>query len=302
VIPTADRPQALAACLATVGGQTQLPADVIVVDASNGPESREVCAAASKRFAGLVVRRVEARARGAAVQRAEGLEHASQPFILFMDDDVELEPTCVERLWSAIRSEPRIGGVSSMLVNQQYAPPGRLNRWVYRIAAGGPVESPAGRCLGPAVTVFPADRSDLPEVVSVEWLNTTCTLYRRDALPSPVFPPHFTGYSLGEDVNLSLVVGRRWKLVNARTARVLHRSGGGPHKPDRFTLARMSTVNRHYIMTHTLGRRSLRDHLRFALVESADVIGTLKSFGTLRHTPAVIAGKLSGIVELVFSR
>ena len=43
-----------------------------------------------------------------------------------------------------------------------------------------------------------------PEVASVEWLNTTCTIYRGEALPSPPFCNQFTGYSLMEDLALSL--------------------------------------------------------------------------------------------------
>lgn len=296
VIPTADRPEALAVCLATLAAQTAQPAEVVVVDASEDDRAAPLFVAGSARPPVIQVR---ATCRGAAAQRAQGLEHASQPYVLFMDDDVELEPECVERLWAALESDPWIGGASSMLVNQQYAPPGPLNRWVYRVAGGAAAVSPAGRCLGPVVTVFPADRSDLPAVVPVEWLNTTCTLYRREALPSPLFPPLFTGYSLGEDVNLSLVVGRTWKLVNARTARVLHRSRQGPHKPNRFAMARMSTVNRHYIMTRTLGRTSVRDYVRFALVEAADVAALLRSLHSVRHMPAVVAGKLRGVVQIV---
>ncbi len=57
-------------------------------------------------------------------------------------------------------------------------------------------------------------------MVPVEWLNTTCTLYRREALPDPPFLSHFTGYSLMEDLALSLTVGKRWKLANARGLRI----------------------------------------------------------------------------------
>src|SRR4030081_113783 len=106
-----------------------------------------------------------------------------------------------------------------------------------------------GSVLGPAVNLLPEDREDLPEVVPVEWLNTTCTLYRREALPDPPFHDHFNGYSLMEDLTLSLTVGRRWKLANARTARIYHDSQPGTHKSDPALLAEMQLINRHFVMT-----------------------------------------------------
>jgi hypothetical protein len=134
----------------------------------------------------------------------------------------------------------------------------------------------AGCVLGPAVNLLPEDREDLPEVVPVEWLNTTCTLYRREALPDPPFPEHFKGYSFMEDVTLSLTVGRRWKLANARTARIYHDSQTGSHKFDPELIAEMQVVNRHYVMTKVLGRSRISDYLKLLLFELFSLASILK--------------------------
>lgn len=126
----------------------------------------------------------------------------------------------------------------------------------------------AGRIIGPAVNLLPEDRGDLPEVVPVEWLNTTCTLYRREALPHPSFDSVFTGYSMMEDVTLSVRVGRNWRLANARTARIFHDSQPGTHKADVSALAAMELVNRHYVMTQVLRRDRWRDFVRLGLWEA----------------------------------
>ena len=86
-------------------------------------------------------------------------------------------------------------------------------------------------------------------------------LYRRDALPDPAFPPRFTGASHLEDLSLSAEIGKRWKLANARTARIYHDSQPGSHKADHVAHARQELTNRHYVMTEVLGRRSARHHL-----------------------------------------
>jgi GT2 family glycosyltransferase len=144
--------------------------------------------------------------------------------------------------------------------------------------------------------LLPEDRDDLPEVVPVEWLNATCVVYRREALPDPVFSPFFQGYSFMEDVALSLTVARGgWKLANARTARIFHDSQTGDHKKSFYALARMSLVNRHHVMTRVLGRRGWRDHAKLALLESFGLATALASARGRRRFFPELAGKLSGV-------
>src|SRR5204863_9646194 len=130
------------------------------------------------------------------------------------------------------------GGVSALIVNQKYHPPGAISRAVFTLMHGRSERTFAGRVIGPGINLLPEDREDLPEIVPVEWLNTTCTIYRRVALPSPPFDSVFTGYSMMEDLTLSLRVGQKWKLANARTARIFHDSQPGPHKSCATELAR----------------------------------------------------------------
>jgi len=159
--------------------------------------------------------------------------------------------------------------------------------------AGRAERSYAGRVLGPAVNLLPEDSDDLPEIVPVEWLNTTCTLYRREALPDPPFPDHFTGYSLMEDLTLSLTVGKCWKLANARTARIYHDSQPGTHKSDPALLAKMQLINRHFVMTRILGRDGFSDYVKLVLFELFSVASSLQS----RSGRATVALGLWGRVE-----
>ena len=234
---------------------------------------------------------------GAASQRNEGVTQASQPFILFLDDDILPEPDCIKRLWTAMEGDARLGGVNATITNQQFHPPGRVTHLLYRLLDPRRLAAAdyAGRVLGPGVNLLPADRDDLPEVVPVEWLNTTCTLYRREALPDPPFPARFTGYSLMEDLALSLIVGKTWKLANARTARIFHDSQPGTHKDDAAELARMELVNRHYVMSAVLGRRGWVASLRLAAWEFFQVAVAIRG----GRGVAVLRGKLLGLRELI---
>ena len=276
VIPTRDRPAALRRTLQSLAEQSAQPAALRIVDASTNGSTRSVCV--EEVIPGLqsTVSWCRANLAGAASQRNQGVRGCSLPVIGFMDDDILFEPDCFVRLWRALQSDDRIGGVNAMITNQCYQSPGRISQIVFRLLDNRPPSSYPGGVLGPAVNLLPEDREDLPETVCVDWLNTTCTLYRREALPDPPFPDHFEGYSMMEDLTLSLTVGKRWKLANARTARIYHDSQPGEHKSDPGLVAEMELFNRHYVMTKVLGRSRLSDYLRLGLFELFSLFSILR--------------------------
>jgi len=268
VAPTRNRTAVFRATLASLGKQGLLPAELIVVDASAGGTTRDMLHGFRlESGCAWSLRWMPAEVVGAAAQRNQGVALATQPFIWFFDDDILFEPECVNRLWRAMQSDTKLGGVSAMIVNQKYHPPGIVSRMMLTLLHGRRENTFAGRVIGPAINLLPEDRDDLPEVVPVEWLNTTCTIYRRGALPSPPFDSVFTGYSLMEDLTLSLRVGRNWRLANDRTARIFHDSQPGTYKSNVSEMAAMELVNRHYVMTKVLGRTGLVNHLRLILWE-----------------------------------
>lgn len=301
VIPTRNRRDALERTLASLAAQSVQPAEVIVVDASDGDETASLCRG---RPSGLqsAMRHIPTQRRGAAAQRNEGVRHASGGVVAFMDDDILFEPECFARLLEALRSDERLGGVNAMIVNQSYHRPGKWTSMLLAVLDGKRADTFAGRCVGPAFNLLPEDRQELPAVVPVEWLNTTCTLYRREALPEPTFDPFFQGYSLGEDITLSLRVGRNWKLANARTARIYHDSQPGDHKRSWSVLSEMELVNRHYIMTEILGRTRASDYARLALFQAFQTAALLTSARGVAKLPAALYGKVRGVGTILAGR
>jgi glycosyltransferase involved in cell wall biosynthesis len=291
VIPTRDRAAALRRTLESLAHQSAQPAELSIVDASADRSTRSLCVEEIIPSLRSAVSWCSADLVGAASQRNQGVRACSQPVIGFMDDDILFEPDCFGRLWGALHSDDRIGGVNAMISNQRYQSPGRISQFVFRLIDDRPESSYAGGVLGPAVNLLPADREDLPEVVPVEWLNTGCTLYRREALPDPPFPDHFKGYSLMEDLTLSLTVGRCWKLANARTARIYHDSQPGSHKFDPELIAEMQLVNRHYVMTKVLGRSRISDYLKLILFELFSLASVLQIPTGRRVFRATLRGK-----------
>lgn len=296
VVATRNRSQALRIMLASMANQSAQPQEMIVIDGSENDTTKEICHGQIPNLKTKIIYH-RATAIGAAIQRNQGMEYATQNTIWLLDDDIIFEPNCVEKLWQALNSNPQLGGVNAMITNQKYLTPGRISKYLFRLLHGRWESSYAGKCIGPALNLLPEDNPDLPEVVPVEWLNTTCVMYRREALPSLLFPPIFTGYSLMEDVTLSLTVGKQWELANVRTARIFHDSQPGDHKNDRRIVAKMELVNRHYVMTQVLERRALKDYSKLLILQLFHLAACLAS--DWKSLPQVILGKLKAIPEII---
>ncbi|MBW4890083.1 glycosyltransferase family 2 protein [Mucilaginibacter sp. HMF5004] len=301
IIPTANRARVLHATLVSLSQQNVQPAELIIIDASENNETFTVCQNPVENLATKVVYQ-KAVKKGAASQRNEGIANAQNAFILLMDDDIILEPFCVERLWNALNADEQIGGVNTMVTNQRYLTPGKLTRMMYQLMSGQKLATYAGKCIGPAWNLLPEDDEQLPYVNRVEWLNTTCTLYKRQALPTPVFSSHFKGYSMMEDLTLSSVVGREWQLFNVRNARIFHDSQPGSHKNNIAVLAKMELVNRAWVMRNILYRNKVSDYFKMFVLESFFIIANLSSWKGLKSLPSVLAGKISGVFTILTAK
>jgi GT2 family glycosyltransferase len=299
VVPTKARAQQLWRTFHSLAEQSAQPAKIIVVDASDDLKTRQVC---EEGISGLYseIQWIKAKRLGAAGQRTEGVCMLRDEFVWFFDDDILFEDECILRLWLALQGEARMGGVNAAIVNQRYQAPGTASRLVFSLMNGRREKTFAGKVIGPAINLLPEDGAGLADVVPVEWLNTTCTMYRREALPSPTFDPFFVGYSLMEDLTLSLrVVRNGWKLANIRNARIFHDSQPGEHKSNVAATAAMELVNRHYVMTRILERRGVLDYLRLFLWEAFQLAVCAARTNTRHALWPEIRGKLCGLKQIL---
>ncbi len=280
--------------------QTLQPQEIIIADGSDNDATEQLCSSEISNLTSKVIYH-PATAIGAATQRNQALAYATQNHIWLLDDDIILEPDCLAKLWQALQSDSKLGGVNAMITNQKYLPPGKITSILFRLLHGRCENSYAGKCIGPGLNLLPEDNPELPEVVTVEWLNSGCTLYRREALPEPLFPPVFIGYSLMEDLSLSLTVGKRWKLANARTARIFHDSQPGEDKNNPGVLAKMDLVNRHYVMTTVLNRATLQDYFKLTILQLFGIATSLISLRGWLNLPAILWGKIIAIAEIINS-
>jgi GT2 family glycosyltransferase len=198
LIPTCDRPAALAVTLASLIGQTLRRFRVVVSDQSEpepGFEAPEVLAAVrvlGARGNDVGLHRNLPR-RGLAEQRQFLLDRVTAPYCLFLDDDVILEPDLVERMHRTI-SEERCGLVGCGLIGLSFVEDLRPDQQVVE-PWDGPVEPevvtpgcPAWdrvKLHSAANLYHAARRLDLPPGTTLRYKlawSGGCTLYDTAAL------------------------------------------------------------------------------------------------------------------------
>ena len=204
-----------------------------------------------------------------------------------------MEESCLENFWNAY-VEKDAGGVNALITNQKFIAPGALTKGFYKLIDKKKAASPGGKLLGPLINILPADDIQLGNIVPVEWLNTTCTIYNKKYLPQPVFDLHFKGYSLMEDVALSIRVGKSARLYNVRNARIFHDTQPGVEKNNVAIMAEMELVNRYYIMRNIVGMKGWKNYSKLIIQQLYFAMATRLIF-----RGSFIKGKLKAIKKIM---
>jgi GT2 family glycosyltransferase len=305
VIATRHRSGPLRECLASLGHQTRLPKEVIVVDSSTDDDTSVACGEVAA-YVQFPVMYVHTTTVSSARQRNAGAELATGDIIGFLDDDAIVDPGYIAALCAAFAGDVdgSVGGVVGTITNELAAPVSRRTEAALRFITGSDPYSSPGALTGPAVQY----NYGLPTTPTtpVQWLTTCACAYRRHIFFAHRFVEHFNGYSFMEDVELSARVGKHYRLLQVRDATVVHKGLGGRTRRDWFAFAHSAVCNRHYVMAAVLGKRRLRDYVRLFMYELVYVPATdCKAACFPRDVPKLLllyAGRLWGAVTVVVGR
>lgn len=211
VIPTKGRPAVLMQALLSLAEQGEHIAEVIVVDGTaeradetvlrsaiaRAPNSPELVYCWAPSDSGLPA----ARNRGVSVSQGD--------IVQFMDDDTTVEPDYFQHIATAFEA-PAIGGAAGVLIDP-VANSRPLRSWLFRWWYVGPFRQ----------------RKDELFIRSPLDLTLTNTLpgasaYRRAVFDEFHFDEFLTGPAIGEDLDFSYRVGKRWGLAIQPRARMFH--------------------------------------------------------------------------------
>lgn len=252
VICTRNRADDLHLILRSLSSQSGMERRlVLIVDASDEATAvrNEKSASNAK---GLRVQYLRFRGKPSlARQRNFAVDRLSEEIgiVHFLDDDVELEPGCLDRLAAAF-VEPAIGGVGAKIeVPGKSARKPSIWRRLFLLDS----VKPGSVLLSGASTA--AQRRAAVRPFETEWLGG-CASYRRRVLVQERFDDSLEGYSLDEDVDFSYRVASRHKLMVLPEA-VIHHHESGAERPNQRDYARDFLIHRYWFLEKNI-RHPLR--------------------------------------------
>ena len=248
VICTRDRPELLATCLESLRRQSRSPEEIVIIDASATP-SRGATDRLALNMPGCHVALIGSPA-GLPRQRNLGARATTGGVVVYLDDDVVLEPGYLAAVARTFEDDctGRIGGVGGAQVPDPTPREPFLRRAACRLflldTYGRGIVKRSGR---PDHAFSPRSRME------VECLSGCNMAYRREVLDALSFDERLDGYALGEDLQFSYRVSRRWKLVVTPEARLDHRHAGGG-RPSLNEHQAMAVFNRYLFFREHLAR------------------------------------------------
>ncbi|HKX26250.1 MAG TPA: glycosyltransferase [Blastocatellia bacterium] len=301
VTPTFRRPVEARALLENLGGQTLLPAEVILVDGAPDEET------ATEEAVRQVIPTLPFPCRylrhggGTAIQRNVGIERARTRFLALIDDDIRLEPDFLERIAAAFAGDAgqEVGGIVGYRTNQHFSPNVERWRWYRRLRFFSTYE-PGRYDFESGYPINVNLQPPFHGVREVDFMTTACAVWRREVFDSGLcFDPFFRDYGMLEDAHFSLRAGRRWKLWQCGDARCLHLHAPGGRPPSR-KIGYKSVVNYYYVFQDLVRPLTWRHRARFWRFQAFELFRVLSSALRRRRRSDLLEfrGRIEGIVAV----
>jgi GT2 family glycosyltransferase len=305
VVCTYRRPDSMARLLASLAAQDSRLREVLVVDASPDAEAaptRELLARSPNIADRVRYWQVTGGRRGLTRQRNFGLQYVTSDLVLFLDDDVVLQPECVREMEEAHRSGgPGIAGVGCCSDDWFAAPP---VLWRLRRALGIVPSLKSGRYWRSGISTPWGFEAPTGRLVDGDWLPGCAMMWRTDVVQAVRFDETLEGYAQGEDLEFSLRARARGRLVMLGMARLRHwhQLAG---RPDAFRLGYMELHNRYEIHRRSLAPRRRRDIAWFVYAWGLDTLLLARHLarpGRFLRTIRQIAGRVKAAADLCLAR
>lgn len=300
IVPTIGRIDSLNALLESLAAQTCRVDEVVV--ASADPETCEFVNAKWNSTA-LAVRCVAVSPPNAVRQRMAAIEIARGEHFLLLDDDVVLEPDCVQHMLATLHADDTVVAVTADFNNQTWPDPTRIWQLYLRRVLGLQREQWQGRVVGPLLRFGFNPVPATPQ--TMEWLGSGSSLVRRSAFESiGGFSDFFLHRcTINEDVDLGLKLQRAGRIVFCPAARMAHHHAPGG-RVTRFLAAEDDLFNRYFILRRTLGHHFLRAFglvaLYFGVETTSQFLGCVRRL-SFRGFVAPLSGRLRAFGRILIS-
>lgn len=232
VIPTYNRVKDLEECLDSIGTQTELPTEIIIVDNANNVETEKLVMHKTNKFKEKRINLKYIRNGGsnsATIARNIGIDAANGEILLFLDDDVILDKDFSKEILRVYKEYPNALGVQGYITNMKF---NRLSNLILKFFFLTYSEKDHNKLLPSMRNVY---AYPLTKIIKCEWLMSGCTCYKRDIFKWFKFDEKLYKYSAGDDADFSYRVSKSYpgSLYQTPFAMLIHKvsySGRAPKK------------------------------------------------------------------------
>jgi glycosyltransferase involved in cell wall biosynthesis len=246
VICTLERPDDLSRSISSWLGQDPLPLDIVVV---HGGTSEDLEQQLQALIGGTsVALRYLRMAPSLVRQRNAGIRLAQGDVVFFADDDALYLQGYAAAVLAPLQAdrEGAVGGVQGTIANvERQAATRSLLATIFlltRLNGNGTLQASA----------WPAFCTARPELARVEVFQGPAMSFRREVLREFQFDEALEEYYVGDDFEMAYRVSRRYTLLQAPGARLMHYPSPRGRQGDRRR-ARMNVVNHRYLSQKLLG-------------------------------------------------
>jgi len=283
-VPTRNRPDYLAGFLDSLNNQTRLPEELIIIDASDTEDTRNMIGMNGDGLPFEVIYKREV--PGSARQRNIGFRISRGRYLFFFDDDVILEPDYIGTVCDTFskHGEERLGGITGKITNirQDSRPWDRAFKGMFFLSDFG-----RGRVK---LSGFPSLRiGDEPSYVEI--LSGCNMAYPREVFSQFLFDERLTGYSYMEDIDLSFRISRRYPLYYQPRAKLEHHPSTY-RTYDQRKLRRMMIQNHKYLF-----KKNQPQDLPHLLCHWISILGVFLYNGFLQRDFMAAMGIIEGLRE-----
>ncbi|MFA6091819.1 MAG: glycosyltransferase family 2 protein [Elusimicrobiota bacterium] len=213
VLSTFRRAESLRRCLDSLRSQTRRPEQIVIIDAAGEDAVRALADSLRGDFKEVLYFHFPSSLTQA---RNHGIRSSSGDIVVFIDDDLVLEPEFIQELVSPLERDPGLAGVTGNIIGHpRGSEPFKqaLKRFFMLPCDGDGRFRLSGAPTVPHGAAKPMD---------VEFLPGGLTAWRREVFSEFLFDESLPGLGINEDVDFSYRVSRKWRNFYTPKARCLH--------------------------------------------------------------------------------
>lgn len=292
IIATKERANEVRKCVGSLIRQSFLPTNLIIVDASDKNELEERL---KKELSNTKIKLKYIKSKpGLTYQRNLGVKNSLSSFVLFLDDDVILNPNYIQEVINVFAndSEIKIGGITGKITNvKRQSLVSKIIRKLFFLAeqkTGEVKNSWANNMIVP----------DIDTPIKVGWLSGCNQCYRKDVFQTYIFDENLISYSYMEDVDFSYRVSRLYNLFYIPQATLIHNNQAAQStRLKRREKQKMFMVNLHYLFKKNIPDTPLNKFQHYW-----SYIGYLLRGLILERNIPFILGTILGIYLNIFNK